>query len=450
MLPVPAPAVGRTSQLTRFAELVTTYGLAAFVLTLPLEFTALWLHQQLSRLVLAVVAIAFVYLLLTGRRTLAFPRTLSVWLLLAYVVLSLVSWTVTRAPGSGSSVVDVALYPIVGLLIANLAVSEDDHRRAWIAMLGSGLGVALIGAVLYLTHTAIWTPNAVVANRLNITFGDPNITARFLTICASAAVLLFAARQAPAWLAMAAAVGCAAVLPLTWSRSGLALFIFGVLIALLVAVERRRATAIAAVALAVFLLSTGINPQTRIRAVGAVETVVAAVTGTAANFSQPATGGENGVALEDNRKYLVAAGLQMFRDHPALGVGFGGYQHALTTRYSSFLPHVSVGQLDTLSHASLVTVMAEQGVVGTLVFLAFLVQFLREALGARMRRDPRLVWSMLAAVPVITIFLYSQFEGRFIQEPYLWLALGLFYSAEMRAMRSTRRDVLRDAGLRAA
>lgn len=421
---------------TRIAEFVATYGLAAFVLTLPLEFTGVWFHQQLSRFVLAAVAVAFVYLAATGRRKFAVPRALSVWLLLAYVGVSLLSWVLTRAPGAGSSVLDVALYPIVGLLIANLATSEGDHRRAWIAFIASGLGVAIIGIVLFATHTAIWTPNPVVANRANITFGDPNITARFLTICACAAVLLYAARKAPAWLALATAVGCAAVLPLTLSRSGLALFIAGVLLAVLVAFEHRRAATIAAVALAAFLLSTGINPDTRLRAIGAVETLYSAVTGTAVNLSQPANGRDQ-VALEDNRKYLVAAGVQMFKDHPAVGVGFGGYQHALLTRYSRFLPNAALAKLDTLSHASLVTVMAEQGLIGTLIFLAFLVQLGREAVRARMRRDQWSVWSAIAATLVVPIFLYAQFEGRFIQEPYLWLALGLFYSAEMLAARAS-------------
>ena len=44
---------------TRAAELVATYGLAAVVLCLPLEFTTLFFRQQLSRLVLIVVAAAF-------------------------------------------------------------------------------------------------------------------------------------------------------------------------------------------------------------------------------------------------------------------------------------------------------------------------------------------------------------------------------------------------------
>jgi len=421
---------GLLGLIGRLAEFVATYGLAAFVLTLPLEFTALWLPQQLSRLVLLVVTAAFIYLVVIGRRKLRVPRAASVWLLLLFVAAALISWTLTRAPGSGSSLLDVTVYPLVGLAIANLALTETDLHRAWSAFLISGLGVALTGGFLYLTHLTIWTPNPVVAARMNITFADPNITARFLTLCACAAVLMYAARQGKSWLAFATAIGCAAVLPLTFSRSGLALFIVGILLAIAVAYQHRRAAAIGVSALVVFALSTGVNPDTRSRASDAVETVATAVIGK--SFTPPATASRPD-PHEDNRTYLIGAGLRMFEDHPLQGVGFGGYQNALVTDYKRFLPTHRIDTLDTLSHTSLVTVMAEQGIIGTLLLLAFLIQLAREAVWARFRRDRWSAWTVLAGTLIIPIFMYSQIEGRFIQEPYLWLALGLFYSAQMLA-----------------
>src|SRR2546427_6290333 len=270
---------GRLAVVNRPAELVATLGGECCTLTLPLEFTSVWLRQQLSRFVLVAMALAFIYLILLGRRKLRVPREPSVWLLLLLVAASVISWALTRAPGSGNSVLDIGLYPFEGLAIANLTLSESDHRRAWNAFMVSGLGVALIGAFLYLAHLAIWTPNPVVAARMNITFGDPNITARFLTLCACAAVLMYAARQGPSWLASSTAIACAAVLPLTFSRSGLALFVVGILLAVVVAYEHRRAAAIGAIALLVFALSTGVNPDTRARAFDAAKTVVTAVTG---------------------------------------------------------------------------------------------------------------------------------------------------------------------------
>ena len=419
------------SRITRAAELVSDYGVAAIVLTLPLEFTTRYLHQQVSRFVMLVVLIAFVYLVARRRRALAIPRFASVWILLLLVSISVAGWLVTRAPGSTNTLLDVVLYPLVGLLVANLVVTRDDQRRAWVAFVISALAVAALGAVLYVAHLQIWTPNPVVAHRLNITFADPNITARFLTLGACVAVLMFAARAAPGWMTWASAIGCGVVLPLTYSRSGLALFVLMVLLMVPLAFNRRRAAAIAVAALIAFGLSTGLNADTRQRAADATMTVANLITGThhAASSSSAV---ESGVALDDNRVFLVAAGVKMFTDHPILGVGYGGYQHALLTTYRRFLP---TGYTDSVSHTSVVTVLAEQGLIGALLLLAFLLELAREAWAARRRRDGWALWATVSAAMVVPIFLYSQFEGRLLQEPYLWLALGLFYGAQQVALR---------------
>jgi O-antigen ligase len=422
--------------VTRAAELVATYGLAAIVLTLPLEFTSVPLRQPLSRFVMLVVGLAFAYLVVVRRRTISVPRFLSTWLLLLVVLASLASWALTRTPQSTRSLLDISLYPIVALMIVNLPLSGRDHRRAWIAFLVSGVGVALTGLVLYMTGLHIWSPNPLVSNRVNVTFADPNITARFLTLAACSAILMYSARKSPWWLAIATAVSCAVVLPMTWSRSGLALIVISALVTIALALDRRRAGAIAGVALLAFVLSVTINPDTRARAVGAVGTMVTAVTGGPVD-SASAIPGDQDVSLADNRVYLVKAGWQMFVDHPVGGVGFGGYQHAMLTTYRSFLPP---GYTDAVSHTSLVTVLAEQGVIGIVLLVLFLLALAREALVARARNDRWAFWSTLPATLIIPIFLYSQFEARFFQEPYLWFLLGMYYSARMLAAREAARE----------
>jgi O-antigen ligase len=429
-----ASGAGRSSPLTRSAELVATYGPAAFILSLPLEFTSLYLHQQLSRFVLALMAGAGAYLVMARRRALTIPRSPSVLLLVLYVLASIAGWLMTRAPGSTASLLDIVLYPFVALILANMVLGEQDHRRAWNAFLVSALVIAALGVLLYATNTSIWAPNRAVATRLNITFGDPNITARFLTLGAAVAVLMFSARQAPGWLCVAAAVACGVVLPLTLSRSGLGLFVLTAVFAVVIAFRRKRAAALAAIAILAFVIATGVNPTTRQRAEDAGATVVSAVTGKPVSLGDSrAAGAYDRNAAEDNRVYLVRAGLQMFRDHPVAGVGFGGYQHALLTKYRPFLPsNVNAAGLDTLSHASLVTVMAEQGLIGSFLFLGFLVALGVEAWRGRRRGDSWALWVAIPAALVVPIFVYSQIEGRFIQEPYLWLSIGLLYSARLR------------------
>ena len=401
------------------------------MLCLPLEFTTKLFRQPVSRYVLVALAASYIYLIVARRRSFDVPRSLSFWLLVLFVLESLASWAVTRAPFSRSSLLDVALYPFVGLMVANIPLGEKDHRRLWIAFLISGAAVAIAGLFLYVTGLHIWTPNPLVANRLNITFADPNITARFLTLVACGAVLLFSARRAPAWLTIGAAAACAIVLPMTWSRSGLALFVICTLIAVVLATRHRRAATVAAVALLAFAGSTLVNPDTHARATSAVTTLVTAVTGGPVSPASAIPGSED-VSLADNRVYLVKAGWKMFEDHPLAGVGFGGYQHAMLTAYRSFLP---TGYTDSVSHTAVVTVLAEQGLIGTALLVLFLLVLAWEALMARRRNDRWAFWSLLPATLIVPIFLYSQFEARFIQEPYLWVALGMFYSARMLARR---------------
>jgi len=413
----------RPTPLARIAGLVTAYGPAAIIVTLPLEFTTRYTLQPVTRWVMVVVALAAAYEVVTHRRTVTWPRTASAALLVAFVAFAVVSWAIARPPGSLKQLGDTIVYPFVGLLIMNLVVTGDDHRRAWTAMLVSGLGVALVGLVLYLTHTTIWTPNPAVANRLNITFADPNITARFLTLVAAAAIMLFALRQAPAWLCAATAFACAVVQPMTFSRSGLALFVVVALVAAAVVADRRRALAFAACVLVVFALSTVVNPDTRQRAMDAESTLAGLVGVSPQHGSQTgAAGGGDTFALQDNRRYLIAAGLQMFADHPVVGVGFGAYQHSLVSTYKRFIP-ANVPNPDTVSHTAFVTVAAELGVAGLVLLFAFLLALARDAYLAR-----QTVWALIPATLIVPIVLYSQFEGRLIEEPYLWVLLGLFYA----------------------
>lgn len=423
-VPVPRPASG----LTRAAEWIATYGPAAVIFTLPLEFSAMYLRQPLARWILVVVAAAFAYLLATRRRTLEVPAERSAVVLAVFLATAVVGWLVTRPPGSLKEIGDVVLYPAIGLLLMNLVRDGVDHRRAWLALLASGLVVGLLGVGLGLTHHTIWTPNPVVANRLNITFADPNITARFLTVCATAAVMLFSARRVPSWLAVAAALACAISLPMTFSRSGLVLFAFSIILGAALSVDRRRAFAFAAVVLVVFVGYTAGNPETRQRTIDAGNTLLTAVTGTAQNISGGSPAGPAGdtFALEDNRRYLIGAGVRMFADHPVFGVGFGGYQHAIKTAYSGFIP-ANVPNPDTVSHTAFVTVAAEQGLVGLALLLVFLVMLGLEAWRARGN-----LWALVPATVIVPIVLYSQFEGRLIEEPYFWVFLALFYTAVAR------------------
>jgi O-antigen ligase len=422
----PAPPVLATQQspavLTQIAETVTRFGLPAFILTLPLEVTAVYLRLQLARIVLLVIALAFAYLVVLRRRKVVVPLDASIVVLALFVAYSILSWLVTRAPGSGNPLLDVVAYPVVALLVVGLTRTAKDHDMAWTALLVSAIAMSILGAFLYYTGLSIWRPDPALLGRVNATFGDPNIMGRFLTLGASVAVFIYAGRRQRTWLAVSAAVASATVMPLTFSKSGYLFFAVCAILAAVLSSNWRRGAALAAVILVVFLATLVINPSTRARSL----IVIDSIAGTSLGISIPRGQAVAGVRLDDVRTFLIEAGLQMFRDHPVAGVGFGGFQHAIKTTYSGFLPK---NPQATLSHTSAVTILAEQGTIGAGLMVVFLLLLAWRVLRAIFRPT---AWRDLVVTPAFLvgpILVYSQFEGRFIEEPYLWLALGLLYSA---------------------
>jgi O-antigen ligase len=119
----------------------------------------------------------------------------------------------------------------------------------------------------------------------------------------------------------------------------------------------------------------------------------------------------------------------MFKDSPIIGVGSGNYQLSLVTSYLYLLP---TWARTTLSHTSLVSLMAELGIVGLSVFLfvcvrvaATVIRVYRNAGGPYVR----LIAGWLGA-SFLAIVLQSQSEGRLLDEPYLWLLLAILIAVE--------------------
>ena len=122
----------------------------------------------------------------------------------------------------------------------------------------------------------------------------------------------------------------------------------------------------------------------RMLGMGAALLVLAAIAVSAFNpyFSKRVNTFTFGFEAAGARPYLVKAGLNMFTDHPLTGVGAGGYQTAFENDYYRYKdPKIKANV--TMSHTSVVTIMAELGIVG-LVAVAFVAvrwaQFLRSLL----------------------------------------------------------------------
>ena len=397
-------------------------------LALPLEITKLWVPFLQTRSELGgglpptsvvdagrlVVALAFaVWVLRPGRARSevlpASPLTLPLALLFAvYALSTLYALDVAAARTESLRL----LFSLGGFALVPFFVRDRASLRWTLyAVVFSAAALAIVGVYQQITGTFFWNAGLGLfgERRINTTFADPNHFARFLLEGMVIALALWPFVERRARFALMAAMALSA-LTLVFTGS-------------------RGAWLVGAAALPVIVLALPIERRTRVRMLGfGAATLVLAALAIAA-FSPFFTKRLNtvtfGVEASGARPYLVDAGLHMFADHPVTGVGAGGYQSSFENDYYDFKdPKIKANV--TISHTSLVTIMAELGVIG-LVALAFVVARWAFYLRGLMPGAPPEMRAVLAALAVISaiIFFGSQTEGRFLEDPYLWFAAGL-------------------------
>jgi O-antigen ligase len=126
------------------------------------------------------------------------------------------------------------------------------------------------------------------------------------------------------------------------------------------------------------------------------------------------------------RVELVNGALDMFRDHPVVGVGAGGFQAVYRARN-----HVRSTKVAAVSHTIPLTIAAEQGVIGLVVYAWLLVaagmMLFGARLRARFRRDPPAFTVARAAVAAATcaLVLHTLIYASFLEDPILWTLLAI-------------------------
>lgn len=328
-----------------------------------------------------------------------------------------VAWSDSLVPGK--SVLVLVLYGAFIVAAPTLIENRRDLERIVAALLAVAIFLSLVAVAQRLLDVFTW--HAVLGQtgtyRSNATFTDPNNFARFLAVViplAVALVLVTGPRRLTVYLALPAiAVGGVAILAST-SRAGLMMLALTTFIILwtvpIATYTRLKLTAVAGVALVAMvaaLLAFGGAEADRIRELS------------------------RGVAALGRREYLIRAGWEMFKDNPIMGVGAGNFQGALLSpSYRDLVPPWA--QDTTLSHTSIVTVMAELGILGLAAFAFVVVRLattLRRVYRSTESRFDRLMIGWLAA-SFVGIFFHSQSEGRLLEEPYLWVLVAIAIAME--------------------
>jgi len=308
----------------------------------------------------------------------------------------------------------------LGLNIYVMVLTVYAVRQRWVpAVLLGAIRLSMIanGLVIIVSSTtglAIWRTVLVAGGRPSGTFADPNIAGRYLGIAFIVTLLLpLAVTRSPpmrsALLSMRAAetLVLSAALLATGSRSAIVATAVALVLGIVLALRTYKPVVPA------LLLGTA-----------AFASLAGLLSAAGSPLGSRISTLSTGTTALGSRTQLIRAGLAMFLDHPVFGVGTSGFGQSILGHYTNYQSYY--GSAQTTSHTSLVSLLAEHGVIGLLVF-----GIAGAAVITSYRTLRRLAWRVDAAsataavLAVVVIFLSSQAEGSLIEEPLTWVLLGL-------------------------
>jgi O-antigen ligase len=280
-----------------------------------------------------------------------------------------------------------------------------------VALVALALAFAGIGFVEYATRHLLLNPKVIASNqlqdafRVNSLFFDPNIYGRFLALAMVllAAWLLWAGR----WRAV---IGGAVLLAVLWgglvltlSQSSFAALLVGLAVLGALRWSARRALALAAISIALAAAFVAVAPGLLRIDLGSARSADTATSG---------------------RYELVEGGVELFRRRPLEGWGSGSF-----AREYRRAEDVSAQRATSASHTIPVTVAAEQGAGGLLVYLALLGCALWR-LFRGVRGDP--VRAAVAAA-FAAIVAHTMLYAAFLEDPMAWMLLAVGTALAARA-----------------
>jgi putative inorganic carbon (hco3(-)) transporter len=333
------------------------------------------------------------------------------WPLSLFVVWSAVSMLWTNDVDRGALFMGAFLLPfgLLSLGIARLPWRGRMLTWLWGLLVATAAVFAAIGVVQWWTRNVFWNPRVIVENayapffRVNSVFWDPSVYGRYLVLAILASLTGILLGGVKGWRI----VGLYAVVVTTWlglllslSQSSFVALAVGIVVAAGVAWGQRVTLALLAMA----FLALGIGfavPQVRDELVGKSRSELRKIT--------------------RGRSDLVGQGVRIALDRPVAGVGIGGFPRAYGDRIGKF---AGSDAKRVASHTTPVTVAAEQGAVGLVLYLSLLVV----AFGATLRGlghgfTSRV--SLAVGVCLVAIAVHSLFYAAFFEDPMTWALLGL-------------------------
>jgi O-antigen ligase len=332
------------------------------------------------------------------------PLALPVAAFVAWDGLSLL-WSKDVRQGAIELLFFVLPFGLLAAALARLVWSRAWALTLYVQLALMGLTFAVIGIVQYETRNIFWNPKVRVDNayapsgwfyRVNSVFYDPSIYGRFLVVAilASVAVLLLR-RGDPLWQVAAmlvVVITWAGLLP-SFSQSSFVALLAGLLVAGLVA-WRRVGLLLLALGFVALGLAIALSPAVRHKS----------------SLSHVTSG----------RSTLVTKGLHVAAHHPAAGVGVGGFRRA----YADYAHLKGKEPKAAASHTTPVTVAAETGVPGLILFLLLVGVALRVAF-ARIAGGFDGAARLAFGLALVAILVHCVFYNALFEDPTFWGLLAL-------------------------
>jgi O-antigen ligase len=314
-----------------------------------------------------------------------------------------------EAGGAVSEMVRLVFNLLLLLSFACLPLRVRGVRLPLRAFCWSMTASALVLLANKMTGIYLWNSALAPSGRANGAFADPNIAARFLLI---AMVISFLVPPGGRW----------AQLGWRWIEPTIA--------AMAILATGSRSVILLGAGLIIPALILG-DPGVRRAVLGAITPLL--LIGMVAFAALPSLAERlrtvaDPITVLGSRRSLITAAWAMFLDHPWFGVGLGGFGPNLLDRYARYQGYYGTAQ--TRSHTSVMTTLAELGVLGALLMAGTLIATFALGWIVHRRGHPQLRRPALALVlGVVVIFVASQSEGRFWEEPLLWIFLGLLVAS---------------------
>jgi O-antigen ligase len=296
-------------------------------------------------------------------------------------------------------------FTVLAVSIARLPWRQSRVRILYGELVAMALVFAVVGFYQYETKTIFENPKLNQSNiyeaifRVNSVFFDPSIYGRFLVVAMIATAVLIVRGR----LSLRAGLAALAFIAVSW-------------LGLLISFSQ---SSFAALLVAVFALAAVAWRWKSLFALAAVIVVAAGIA-----VAQPklmhalrhhTTSGLN--KATSGRATLIAVGIKIARAHPTHGVGLGGFEHAYS-KLEGKSPRRSA------SHNTPVTVAAEEGVPGLLIYFWLVGALL---LAAFRRIDHRTYGrlALAAGLALLAIFVHSLAYNDFFEDPTTWGLIGL-------------------------